>query len=126
MVGAAVALLLALSWGGSRYGWASVQIMGLVGVSALMWALFVWRLMTAPEPFIPLTMVREPVVGAVVVAGFFGIGTIIGLGIAGYGLFTAKGTVTRVVPPENVALVNQRPILRTDFIAQTEDRKSVV
>jgi hypothetical protein len=24
------------------------------------------------------------------------------------------------VPPENVALVNQRPILRTDFIAQTE------
>ncbi len=48
------------------------------------------------------------------------IGTIVGLGIAGYGLFTAKGTVTHVVPPENVALVNQRPILRTDFIAQTE------
>src|SRR5450631_3098867 len=61
MVGAAVALLLALSWGGSRYGWASAQILGLVGVSALMWGLFVWRLMTAPEPFIPLTMVREPV-----------------------------------------------------------------
>src|SRR5580700_2214065 len=51
---------------------------------------------------------------------FLGIGTIIGLGIAGYGLFTAKGTVTRVVPPENVALINQRPILRSDFIAQTE------
>jgi EmrB/QacA subfamily drug resistance transporter len=81
MVGAAVALLLALSWGGSRYGWASVQILGLVGASALMWGLFVWRLMSAPEPFIPLTMVREPVVGAVVVAGFFGIGTIIGLSI---------------------------------------------
>ncbi len=48
------------------------------------------------------------------------IGTIVGLGIAGYGLFTAKGTVTHTVPPENVALVNQRPILRTDFIAQTE------
>lgn len=48
------------------------------------------------------------------------IGTIVGLGIAGYGLFTAKGTVTHAVPPENVALVNQRPILRTDFIAQTE------
>jgi MFS family permease len=37
--------------------------------------------MTAPEPFIPLTMVREPVVGAIVVAGFFGIGTVIGLSI---------------------------------------------
>ena len=50
----------------------------------------------------------------------FGLGSAIGLGIAGFGLFTAKGTVTHVVPPENVALVNQRPILRTDFIAQTE------
>lgn len=48
------------------------------------------------------------------------IGTLIGLGIAGFGLFTAKGTRTHAVPPENVALVNQRPILRTDFIAQTE------
>ena len=50
----------------------------------------------------------------------FGLGAGIGLGIAGFGLFTAKGTATHVVPPENVALVNQRPILRTDFIAQTE------
>jgi PPIC-type PPIASE domain len=50
----------------------------------------------------------------------FGLASAIGLGIAGFGLFTAKGTVTHVVPPENVALVNQRPILRTDFIAQAE------
>jgi hypothetical protein len=50
----------------------------------------------------------------------FGLGAFVGLGIAGFGLFTAKGTVTHVVPAENVALVNQRPILRTDFIAQTE------
>jgi len=50
----------------------------------------------------------------------FGIAAFIGLAIAGFGLFTAKGTVTHTVPPENVALVNQRPILRTDFIAQTE------
>ena len=81
MVAAAVALLLALSWGGSHYRWTSLPILGLVGVSALLWMLFVWRLLTAPEPFIPLTMVREPVVGAIVVAGFFGIGTIIGLSI---------------------------------------------
>jgi hypothetical protein len=54
----------------------------------------------------------------------FGLGSAIGLGIAGYGLFTAKGTVTHTVPPENVALINQRPILRTDFIAQTETETS--
>jgi EmrB/QacA subfamily drug resistance transporter len=81
MVAAAVALLLALSWGGSHYDWGSAPILGLIGLSALLWLLFGWRLMTAPEPFIPLSMVREPVVGAIVTAGFFGIGTIIGLAI---------------------------------------------
>jgi len=81
MVAAAVALLLALSWGGSHYAWDSAPILGLIGLSVLLWVLFGWRLMTAPEPFIPLAMVREPVVGAIVVAGFFGIGTIIGLSI---------------------------------------------
>jgi parvulin-like peptidyl-prolyl isomerase len=43
---------------------------------------------------------------------------LIGLVIAGAGLFTAKGTSTFVVPPEDVALVNQQPITRTDFFAQ--------
>jgi hypothetical protein len=51
---------------------------------------------------------------------FLSVGTIVGLGIAGYGLFTAKGTVTHSIPLEDLALVNQLPILRTDFIAQTE------
>src|SRR5258708_31528594 len=50
----------------------------------------------------------------------FSLGAAIGLGIAGFGLLTAKGTSTHVVPAEHGALVNQRPILRTDFIAQTE------
>jgi hypothetical protein len=51
---------------------------------------------------------------------FFSLGAAVGLAIAGFGLLTAKGTSTHAVPPENVALVNQRPILRTDFIAQSE------
>ena len=51
-----------------------------------------------------------------------GIGAAIGLGVAGFGLFTAKGTVTNVVPPEDVALVNQRPILQTDYTAQLESQ----
>jgi len=81
MVAAAVALLLALAWGGTAYAWGSAQVLGLLGASAALWALFAWRLMRAPEPFIPLSMMREPVVGAIVVAGFFAIGTIIGLSI---------------------------------------------
>jgi parvulin-like peptidyl-prolyl isomerase len=47
-------------------------------------------------------------------------GALIGLAIAGYGLFTARGTRSHAVPPEAVALVNQRQILRSDFMTQTQ------
>jgi parvulin-like peptidyl-prolyl isomerase len=48
------------------------------------------------------------------------LGAIIGLAIAGVGLFSARGTATRNVPPEDIALVNQRPVLRSDFVTQLE------
>jgi parvulin-like peptidyl-prolyl isomerase len=47
-------------------------------------------------------------------------GAIIGLAIAGVGLFSARGTATHNVPPEDIALVNQRPVLRSDFVTQLE------
>ena len=50
----------------------------------------------------------------------FACGTALGLGIAAYGLFTAAGTRMYGVPAEDVALVNGRHILRSDFVAQTE------
>jgi EmrB/QacA subfamily drug resistance transporter len=81
MVLAAIALLLALSWGGTRYRWTSPEIFALLGASAALWALFALRLVKAPEPFIPLTMMKEPVVFGIVTAGFFSIGTIVGLSI---------------------------------------------
>jgi len=46
------------------------------------------------------------------------LGALIGLLLAGYSLFTARGTSTLFVPPEDVALVNQQPISRIDYIAQ--------
>ena len=48
------------------------------------------------------------------------LGALLGLGMAGYGLFTAKGTVVRSIPAEDVALVNQRPILASDYAAQMQ------
>lgn len=45
-------------------------------------------------------------------------GALIGLIIAGYALFTAKGTSTLSVPAEDVALVNQQPIARADYFTQ--------
>lgn len=47
-----------------------------------------------------------------------GIGAALGLAIAGVGLFTAPGTSTLIVPPEDVASVNQRSISRIDFTVQ--------
>jgi parvulin-like peptidyl-prolyl isomerase len=52
-------------------------------------------------------------------------GALIGLLIAGYGLFTAKGTRSHGVSPEAVALVNQRQILRSDFMTQTQAQYNV-
>jgi parvulin-like peptidyl-prolyl isomerase len=46
------------------------------------------------------------------------LGAIVGLILAGFSLFTAKGTSTLIVPPEDVALVNQQPVSRSDFMAQ--------
>ena len=48
------------------------------------------------------------------------LGAVIGLAIAGVGLFSARGTATHNVPPEDIALVNQRPVLRSDFVTQLE------
>jgi hypothetical protein len=50
----------------------------------------------------------------------YAIGALVGLAAAGYELLSARGTETREVPAENVALVNQQPILRSDFITQVE------
>jgi parvulin-like peptidyl-prolyl isomerase len=47
-----------------------------------------------------------------------GAGASIGLLMAGYALFTAKGTSTLVLPAEDVALVNQQPIARSDYYLQ--------
>ena len=47
-----------------------------------------------------------------------GVGALVGLVIAGFGLFTAQGTRTFVVPAEDAATVNNSPILRADVIGQ--------
>src|SRR5215470_18210779 len=81
MVGAAIALMLALTWGGRRYGWASLQILMLFACSAALWAAFAWRVMTATEPFIPLSVLRDGAMRVGTAAAFFAVGTVIALTI---------------------------------------------
>ena len=81
MLMAALSLMLAMNWGGTRFAWTSPTILGLVLGSALLWLAFAMRLSRAPEPFIPLSVLREPTVTATVIAGFFSIGVVIALSI---------------------------------------------
>jgi parvulin-like peptidyl-prolyl isomerase len=52
-------------------------------------------------------------------------GAVIGLLLAGYALFTARGTSTLIVPAEDVALVNQQPISRSDYLMQLQSLYNV-
>jgi len=62
MMTAAVAFLLALTWGGVRYPWTSSTILSLVGVSLLLALAFAWRVAHEEEPFLPLAVLANPVV----------------------------------------------------------------
>jgi len=81
MVGAALALMLALAWGGTHYPWSSWRILILLAVSGVLWVLFTIRLLTAREPFIPLAILHGRVTSTITCAAFFAIGTIIGITI---------------------------------------------
>jgi EmrB/QacA subfamily drug resistance transporter len=81
MLGAAIALMLALSLGGTHDAWGSWRILSLIGSSAALWGLFALRLLTAREPFIPLAILHGRVTSTMTVAAFFSIGTVIGVTI---------------------------------------------
>jgi EmrB/QacA subfamily drug resistance transporter len=79
LVSAAVALMLALAWGGKRYAWLSPAILSLLLGSVVISALFVLRLATAREPFIPIAILRNRITSTITIAAFFSIGTVIGV-----------------------------------------------
>jgi EmrB/QacA subfamily drug resistance transporter len=81
MMLAAVALLLALSWGGRAFAWISLETGALLATSAILWGLFAWRLMAARDPFLPLAVLANPVVRAAALAGACCMATLVGMTI---------------------------------------------
>jgi EmrB/QacA subfamily drug resistance transporter len=61
MMTSAVALLLALTWGGTRYPWLSQQIFSLIVLAFVLAAAFIWWVLRAPEPFLPIAVLNNPV-----------------------------------------------------------------
>src|SRR5882757_6098962 len=81
MMTAAIPLLLALTWGGTRYPWLSPPIAALVAAAAVLSMLFAWRLARASEPFLPLPVLANPVMRMGTVCTSFSQGAVIGLTI---------------------------------------------
>jgi EmrB/QacA subfamily drug resistance transporter len=76
---AAIAMMLALSWGGIHYPWASREVLGLLAVSVLLWAAFIWRLKTAAEPFIASDILSNSIVAMGTIAVMLVMGCYIGI-----------------------------------------------
>jgi EmrB/QacA subfamily drug resistance transporter len=81
MLAATIALLLALTWGGSEFPWGSTEILGLFAASLAGWVLFGWRLAKASEPFIPTAVLGNSVVRNGVGSTFFAVGSLVGLSV---------------------------------------------
>jgi hypothetical protein len=64
MMAAAIALLLALTWGGTRFPWLSQQIALLFAAAVLLTGGFIWWVLRAREPFLPLAIMKNPVMRA--------------------------------------------------------------
>jgi EmrB/QacA subfamily drug resistance transporter len=68
LVAGVVPFLLALSWGGSEYPWASGQIVGLLLFAALMLIVFGLVEARAAEPIIPLGLFRNRIIAVATLA----------------------------------------------------------
>ena len=79
MMAGAIALLLGLTWGGTRFPWGSPQIIGLFALAAAFAAAFRWRIAYAKEPYLPLPILRNPVVLMGAAASACAVGASIGL-----------------------------------------------
>jgi EmrB/QacA subfamily drug resistance transporter len=81
MMGSAIPLLLALTWGGTQFSWLSPEIFALLAASFLLTLAFGWRLTRASEPFLPLTVLHNPVMRWGATCASLAMGVSIGLTI---------------------------------------------
>lgn len=81
IMAAAVAFMLALTWGGTRYPWLSSTTIGLFAVSVLLAAGFTWHVLHAREPFLPIPILANGVVRMGTAASSCAFATMIGLTI---------------------------------------------
>lgn len=101
VVTAFVPLLLALSWGGHTYAWASPTILMLFAITVASLVLFAWVELRVPEPLLPLDLFRNKVftlgnaAAFVIAMAFFGAITFVPLYLQlGIGVSATKSGMT--------------------------------
>jgi EmrB/QacA subfamily drug resistance transporter len=78
VMAAAMLFLLALTTGGTRVPWLSPTIFSLIAGSLLLTLVLRWWLKRAPEPFLPLTVLANPVMKLGTTATAFAMGVMTG------------------------------------------------
>src|SRR5688572_16475991 len=81
IVTASVSFMLAINLGGMRFAWTSPAILGLFAAAGIVGFLFFKRMTTAPEPLIPVTVLRNRSVRCATVAHACGWSLIVALNI---------------------------------------------
>lgn len=81
LVASTTTLLLALSWAGEAFGWASPQTAGMLAGSIGLFAAFGWHLARTAEPLIPADVLFNKVVLFATMAATLSIGLFLGLAI---------------------------------------------
>ncbi|EAQ34509.1 major facilitator superfamily protein [Nitrobacter sp. Nb-311A] len=79
LMASAVAFMLVLTWGGSRFAWLSPEIAAVLGASLVLATVFVRHAGKTSEPFLPLSLIGGTVVPYAIAAGALALGAIIGI-----------------------------------------------
>jgi MFS family permease len=78
---ATVSFLLACTWGGTTYPWASGVIIGLFGFTIVIAAIIAWHLQRTPEAIIPLRVLRNPAISYSTLCVFFSMAGYVGISV---------------------------------------------
>ncbi|MBC7505438.1 MAG: MFS transporter [Sandarakinorhabdus sp.] len=79
LMASALVFMLVLTWGGTKFAWASPTIVAMTGAAAVMGFAFIWHALRADEPFLPLQLMSGSVVPFAMAAGGCAMGAMIGL-----------------------------------------------
>ncbi|MCE1235836.1 MAG: MFS transporter [Hyphomicrobiales bacterium] len=81
VIGATVSFMLALTWGGNRFAWGSVEILGLFALAGALALVFARHVSRTEEALVPLDILKNRVISVAVSAIFFSMGAYVGLSV---------------------------------------------